>query len=398
MILVKILAKVPETEINRRINKLQVTLQQKNISAALITQNVDLFYYTGTMQNGLLYIPSSGGACFYVKKSVNRAREESTVEIEALGRMRELGARINERFGKPEKIGLELDVLPYQLGVRYSSILQAEIVDISSIIRMQRAVKSSFELAHIHQAAKLVDEVIQLLPTWITPGMMEIELAAKMEYYLRIRGNINLNRMRGYNQELALGMVAAGAAAATPTYFDGPAGGLGLTVASPQGASRKQLEQAEPIFIDFSTVVEGYMIDQTRIAVIGELEPDLEEAYEVSRRILRVVEQLGKPGITWEALYQCALDIVAEAGLSDFFMGFGDDQAKFLGHGVGLEIDELPILAKGFQEPLEIGMVIAVEPKFTFPGRGVVGIENTYVVGEQGLESLSISSEEIIKV
>jgi Xaa-Pro dipeptidase len=394
----KILAKVPEAEISQRINKLQVTLQKKNISAALITQNVDLFYYTGTMQNGLLYIPSSGRACFYVKKSVNRAREESTVEIEALGRLRELGARINERFGKPEKIGLELDVLPYQLGVRYSSILQAEIVDISSIIRMQRAVKSSFELAQIHQAAKLVDEVIQLIPTWITPGMTEIELAAKMEYYLRIRGNINLNRMRGYNQELALGMVTSGAAAATPTYFDGPAGGLGLTVASPQGASRKQLEQGAPILIDFSTVVEGYMIDQTRIAVIGELAPDLVEAYEVSRRILRVVEQFGKPGITWEALYQCALDIVAEAGLSNFFMGFGDDQAKFLGHGVGLEIDELPILAKGFQEPLEIGMVIAVEPKFTFPGRGVVGIENTYVVGEQGLESLSISSEEIIKV
>lgn len=392
------LTKISSDEISDRINNLQVELRKHTISAALVTQNVDIFYYTGTMQNGLLYVPQSGEAVFYVKKSVARAVEESSVEVEPLGRLRTLGERIQTRFGKPDVLGLELDVIPYQLGMRYKQMLETEIKDISSIIRLQRAIKSKYEIEQIHQAAVLVDEVIQLLPSWISTGISEVELAANMEKYLRVRGNINLNRMRGYNQELTLGMVASGAAAANPTYFDGPAGGLGLTVASPQGASFKKLAKDEPILLDFSTVVEGYMIDQTRIAVIGSLAGDLVQAYEVSLNILRVVELLGKPGVAWESLYQHALEMVDDAGLQDHFMGFGDDQAKFLGHGVGLEIDEFPILANGFSQSLKENMVIAIEPKFTFPGRGVVGIENTYVVSENGLVSLSVSSEEIITI
>ncbi|MXQ54802.1 M24 family metallopeptidase [Shimazuella sp. KC615] len=381
-----------------RIETLKNELKNQAISAALITQNVDIFYFTGSMQNGLLYVPVAGDPIFYVKKSVVRASEESSIEVEPLGRMRTLGDRIKAHFGKPSILGLELDVLPYQLGVRYQQMLNTEIKDISSLIRLQRSVKSEYEQTQIRKAAHLVDEVIQLLPSWISIDMTEVELAAKIEQYLRVRGNINLNRMRGYNQELALGMIASGSAAATPTYFDGPAGGLGLTVASPQGASYKKLAKNEPILLDFSTVVEGYMVDQTRIAVIGSLQDDLLQAYEVSRNILREVEKLGKPGVSWESLYQHALQMVEQAGLQAHFMGFGDDQAKFLGHGVGMEIDELPILANGFKQSLQENMVIAIEPKFTFPGRGVVGIENTYVVKSDGLESLSISSEAIIVV
>jgi Xaa-Pro aminopeptidase len=392
------LTKISKTEIMARIETLKNELKNKAISAALITQNVDIFYFTGSMQNGLLYVPVAGDPIFYVKKSVVRASEESSIEVEPLGRMRTLGDRIKAHFGKPSILGLELDVLPYQLGVRYQQMLNTEIKDISSLIRLQRSVKSEYEQTQIRKAAHLVDEVIQLLPSWISIDMTEVELAAKIEQYLRVRGNINLNRMRGYNQELALGMIASGSAAATPTYFDGPAGGLGLTVASPQGASYKKLAKNEPILLDFSTVVEGYMVDQTRIAVIGSLQDDLLQAYEVSRNILREVEKLGKPGVSWESLYQHALQMVEQAGLQAHFMGFGDDQAKFLGHGVGMEIDELPILANGFKQSLQENMVIAIEPKFTFPGRGVVGIENTYVVKSDGLESLSISSEAIIVV
>jgi Xaa-Pro aminopeptidase len=398
MITMNFLTKISKTEIMARIETLKNELKNQAISAALITQNVDIFYFTGSMQNGLLYVPVAGDPIFYVKKSVVRASEESSIEVEPLGRMRTLGDRIKAHFGKPSILGLELDVLPYQLGVRYQQMLNTEIKDISPLIRLQRSVKSEYEQTQIREASHLVDEVIQLLPSWISIDMTEVELAAKIEQYLRVRGNINLNRMRGYNQELALGMIASGSAAATPTYFDGPAGGLGLTVASPQGASYKKLAKNEPILLDFSTVVEGYMVDQTRIAVIGSLQDDLLQAYEVSRNILREVEKLGKPGVSWESLYQHALQMVEQAGIQDHFMGFGDDQAKFLGHGVGMEIDELPILANGFKQSLQENMVIAIEPKFTFPGRGVVGIENTYVVKSDGLESLSISSEAIIVV
>jgi Xaa-Pro aminopeptidase len=88
----------------------------------------------------------------------------------------------------------------------------------------------------------------------------------------------------------------------------------------------------------------------------------------------------------------------AEWGMGDHFMGHGHDRVRFVGHGVGLELDELPILAARQTLPLEEGMVIALEPKATFPGRGVVGIENTHVVTGAGLERLTALGDEIVYV
>ncbi|MGA8941600.1 MAG: Xaa-Pro peptidase family protein [Thermoactinomyces sp.] len=393
------LPKVPENEIRNRIAQLQTTLQELEADGALITQNIDLYYLTGTMQNGLLFVPRTGEPCFYVKKSITRAEFETILTVQPLGRMRELGEKIEATFGPVKKLAIEMDVLPYGLAKRYLGMFpQAEAVDISFPLRLQRAVKSEYELRQIQQAAMHVNEIVASLPSFIQKGKTELELSAQIEHVLRCKGNIGIYRMRGYNQELCLGMVASGSAAATPTYFDGPAGGLGVQLASPQGASPKPMQAGEPILVDIATTVEGYLIDQTRLAVIGELDPELERAYEVAISIIREVEQMGKPGVEWQALYARSLEMAEEAGLSNHFMGYGPDQAKFLGHGVGLEMDELPILAKGFRQPLQEGMVLAVEPKFTFPGRGVVGIENTYLVTKDGLKAITIAPEEIIRI
>jgi Xaa-Pro dipeptidase len=393
------LPKVPETEVKSRLAKFQRTLREMNADGALITQNVDIYYLTGTMQNGVLFVPQTGEPCFYVKKSVTRAELEASVPVEEMGRMKELGQRITARFGTVKRLGLETDVLPYGTALRFLGLFPgAEAVDVGFPLRMIRAVKSEYELAQLREAAKWVNEIIAALPETVRPGMTELELSAKIEYTLRLKGHIGIYRMRGYNQELCLGMVASGSAAATPTYFDGPAGGLGLTTASPQGSSRKEIQPGEPILVDISTVVEGYIIDQTRMAVIGDLDPELQRAYDVAVRIIKEVEKLGKPGVSWESLYVKALEMAEEAGLKEHFMGYGKDQAKFLGHGVGLELDELPVLAKGFSQPLEENMVIAIEPKFTFPGKGVVGIENTYLVTQEGLKSITFAPEEIVRI
>ncbi|MBN2909123.1 aminopeptidase P family protein [Polycladomyces sp. WAk] len=391
---------VPVEEIERRYRRFQQTLDRMELDGALIAQNIDLYYLTGTMQNGLLFVPRKGEPCLYVKKSVARAKRESSVPVEQMGRMRELPQRMAERFGPVQRVGMELDVLPYAQATFYADKLfpKAELTDISFPLRLQRAVKSDYELNQLKRAAGCVREIVEALPEMLKPGMREVELVAEIERRLRMKGNINLYRMRAFNQELVLGMVASGAAAAAPTYFDGPAGGMGLSTASPQGAGWKEIRVGEPILVDISAVIEGYIIDQTRLAVIGELEDDLEHAYGVARQILKATEEKAKPGVTWESLYMDALKMAEEAGLADHFMGYGEDQAKFLGHGVGLELDELPVLARGFDQPLEEGMVIAVEPKFTFPGRGVIGIENTYVVTADGLKSLTTASEEIVRV
>lgn len=385
-------------DVQRRIQLLQAKLKELDLDGVLLSQNIGVYYYSGSMQNGLLLIPQSGSPCFYVKKSLTRASQETHLETEEMGRFRELGERLRARFGSLKKVGMELDVLPYSIATRYRKLFpNAEMVDCSWDLRLLRSIKSPYELTQIRNAAQIVNDVLLQLPSWLREGITELELAANIEHFFRVRGNQNIYRMRGYNQELALGMVSSGAAAASPTYFDGPAGGLGVSSASPQGAGKKTIARGEPILVDISTIVEGYIVDQTRMAVIGAMSPKHQDAYQKAQAILREVEELGKPGIPWQDLYLRSLEMVKEFGLSEHFMGYGQDQAKFLGHGVGLELDEVPILAKGFTQALEEGMVIAIEPKFTFPGEGVIGVENTYVVTKEGLQSLSISSENIIK-
>ncbi|MCF6092623.1 Xaa-Pro peptidase family protein [Microaerobacter geothermalis] len=388
---------VPKGEIDARIAAMQKYLNKLEIDAAFLTQNVDIFYFSGTMQTSLLYIPASGEPILYVRKSVLRAEREASVRVEEMGSLRKLPERLIQSFGKAKRIGMDLDVLPYKLAERYKNLFpDAEVMDISMSIREIRSIKSPYELGMIQKAAIIEDKAIQHFLSIVHPGMKEIEAAAEVEKVLRQQGHIGFNRMRAYNQELLYGVIATGSSASIPTYFDGPAGGLGLSPANPTTAGWQELKENEPIILDFCTCYEGYNVDQTRIVVIGQLDRELEKAYEISMNILKWTEQAAKPGVSWESLYLDSLKIVEDAGLSEHYMGFGKDQVRFLGHGVGLEVDELPILAKGFSHPLKENMVIAVEPKFTFPGKGVVGIENTYVVTQGGLKSLCVTPEELL--
>lgn len=381
---------------------LQEKLKERGATGMLLTQNVDLYYFTGSMQLGYAYIPAEGEPLFWVRRSVSRAREEADVPVEPLGSMRAFAdslARHDPLLAVREPapvLAAEFDVMPVQTYQRLMKALpHVEWIDGSVLVREVRMLKSGEEAAVIRRAAALINEAFEHAAGIVRPGMREFELMAEIEHYLRRRGHMGLMRARGYNQEIVTGMVAAGAAAAMPTYFDGPAGGQGLGPASPQSAGRRPIGRNEPILVDIGCCLDGYVIDQTRTMVIGSLPDDLVRAYEVAESILRSAEEGLKPGTICEDLYLRALRQAEEAGLSGHFMGFGEDRVKFLGHGIGLEIDEFPVLARGFRYPLEPGMVIAVEPKFTFPGRGVVGIENSYLITGSGFEKLTVSPEGI---
>ncbi|WP_051237119.1 M24 family metallopeptidase [Paenibacillus pinihumi] len=392
-----------------RTRRLQAAMRKSGLDAFLATQNVDLYYLTGSMQTGYLIVPAEGEPTYYVRRSLMRAVGEASVRTVSLGSFRDfartLAADYPQLFSgnNPVRIGTELDVMPAQLYLKLADILNAgtariELAEGSGVIREVRMVKSPYELGRISAAAAVVDEALTAALPYLREGVTELEWMARLEKEIRVRGHIGLMRMRGYNQEVVTGMVGSGAAAAEPSYFDGPAGGRGLGPAAPQSVSRKTFMRNEPILIDIGCCVDGYVIDQTRTAVIGAMDEDLLSAYEVSVQIIRAAESALIPGIPCEALYADALKLAADAGLSGHFMGYGDDQVKFLGHGIGLEIDELPVLAKGFGNPLEPGMVLAIEPKFTFPGRGVVGIENTYAVTEGEPLALTRSKEELIRL
>ncbi|MDP2156591.1 MAG: Xaa-Pro peptidase family protein, partial [Nitrospirota bacterium] len=270
-----------------------------------------------------------------------------------------------------------------------------EFRDISSINRDLRSIKSAWELQQMRKSGQMLAGAFKTIPEYLRAGIREIDLAAEFEFRLRKLGIGGYLRMRGFNQEIT-GIAVSGGNAAVSGCFDGPITGKGLCTAAPYGPSRDVIKEGLPVVVDYGGSYNGYLVDMTRIFCIGNLDPSFENAFRVANDIQSWISEHLKPGAICEELFSGALKMAAESGLGDHFMGHPGELAKFVGHGVGLELDELPVLAPKFKAPLQAGQTIAVEPKFLFPDRGAIGIENTFAVTEKGCEKLTTLSDEIV--
>ena len=388
----------PKSELDMRLTKLQEKLLEQGVDGAIIVQNADLFYFTGTIQRSHLFVPAKGQPLLLVKKNLQRATEESSVDhIIGLDNMKELNNVLQSYgYGPFKTLGFELDVLPTAQYLRYKSLFQpAEIVDISPLIRIVRMIKSPYEIEIFREAAKIHVEVLDLIKVSIREGISELELTGIAANFTRAKGHPGYMRVRGFNQNLFYVHCLSGHNT-NPSYFDGSVGGLGVTPAFAQGSSKKLLVKNESILLDFSFVLDGYMLDQTRVFCMGKLPAHLAEAHRLGVDILHEMEKMAVPGVPCSKLYERAMEMVEDSPYKKHFLGF-PDQVTFIGHGVGVELDELPVIAGGFDLPIEKGMVFAMEPKFVFKD-GAVGPENTYVVTESGLENLTVFDEDIIYV
>jgi Xaa-Pro aminopeptidase len=385
---------VSAAEAQQRITKFQGMLQEKGLDGALFIFPIDVYYFSGTRQNSTLWIPAAGEPLLLVRKSLARAKEESP-----LGAIRPFPSSKEFAGLFPEdavKIGFTFDVAPVQQLNFYSKLLPGrEFIDISPLNREIRSVKSAFELEQMRHSARQLCSVFTEVPEFLVAGMRELDLAAAFEYRLRKAGNEGYVRMRAFNQEL-FGGLALSSGAVSYGFFDGAVTGRGLSSASPQGASLEVIRENEPVFVDFTGVFNGYITDMTRIFVIGKLDPELQEAFTVSLAIQAYLQAALKPGAICEELFAKAAAMADESGLGGYFMGMPGEQAKFVGHGVGLELDEFPVLAQGFKVPLQAGQTIAIEPKFVIPGKGVIGIENTFAVTAAGGEKITAIPDDIV--
>lgn len=382
----------PAAEISTRINRFQRSIGEKGLDGAIILLNSDMFYFTGTVQNSVLYIPAAGEPLLFVKKSVSRAQQESPLQhIVPMKSPKEIPGLIAAHYAKPAKIGLTLDVLPVNLYNTYRKMFpEVEFSDISPVIKEIRAIKSPYEIELVRKALVVIDQAFAAVPSLVREGMPEIELAALFEAEMRKRGYSGSCKMRAFNQDFFFGNLCTGSSGACPSFFDGPVGGMGVSLSQPQGAGWKKINRNEVIYIDYTCVIDGYTGDQTRIFCMGELPQKLVKAYEAALHIEAEVVKAMKPGTPAEEPYLLALKLAEEMGYKDSFMGYKDDKVKFLGHGIGLELDEWPIFAKGLTTPILPGMTFALEPKFVF-AEGAIGTESSYVMTENGPESLSIT-------
>lgn len=388
----------PRSELADRIKALQTRMQKKDIDGALIAQITDRFYFSGTIQQGYLYVPADAPPLLMVSKSLQRAQFESGIEnILPLDTPKRIPDLIREQTGRlPGTLGMELDVLPANLYLMFSKLFgTATPKDISPEIRSIRTVKSEYELAKIKKAGQLADCVIDSVKELLEEGIPEIEFAGRMEAKARSLGHQGIIRMRLWGNEIYYGHIMAGDSAAVPSYLASPTGGPGVGPAVGQGSSLRPIGRNEPILVDYVFAYDGYLADNTRIFSIGELPESLLAAHESILTLQSKMKSYIRPGIAAGEIYSMALDWVTDMGYADFFMGSGPDRIRFVGHGVGLELDEYPILAQGQDMVLEENMVLAIEPKYIFPGKGVVGIENTHILTADGLIQVTCSEEKI---
>lgn len=376
-------------ESQRRLLKVRSQMDKSGIAAVLISDNANLYYLTGRVFAGYVWIPLKGEPVYFVKRPVEMEGDN----VVSIRKPEQIPASTG--IMPPEVLGLELDTVPYSMVTRLRSLFpEARLADASAVMRQARAVKTDEEVRLIGESAMHQDHVYSLVPSYFREGMRDFELQVEIERASRLDGCLGLFRVSGPSMELFMGNVLAGDNADEPSPYDFAMGGAGMDPSLPVGCNGSIIKSGTTVMVDVNGNYTGYMSDMTRTYYLGEIAQLARKAHQLSIDICRRLEREGTPGAEARSLYQIAEDMVAEAGLHEYFMGHRQ-KAGFIGHGVGIEINELPVIAPRSRDLLQVGNVIALEPKFVIPGTGAVGIENTYVVTPDGLRRLTDAPEQL---
>lgn len=389
----------PKTEIQNRINRFQELMEEKGCDLAIIRHSADLYYFAGTVQDGHLIIPVKGEPCFYVWRSSRRAEEESPLNnikrIKNFTHLIELVKK--DGFAEGQEVWTTFDVIPHSLFSFYSKKLfsNANFADCTHHIRMVRAIKSPWEIEQIRMACKVIDAVMSEIPTHLSPGIDELEFAACIEAILRKNGHQGFLRMRvAQGNALSTSQILTGPNGAIPSFTLTPAGGPGVSPSFGMGSGQRIIGPGEPVSVDLGGCFNGYLGDETRIFSIGALPDTLERGLDTMIELMERLEAELCPGVVAGDLYQISIDFMKSSPFFENFMGY-DEKVQFIGHGLGIEIDEYPFISKDNQMILKPGMVLALEPKLIMPGLGLVGVEDTFLITEDGFERLTETQRKV---
>jgi Xaa-Pro aminopeptidase len=379
--------RVPRFEIEHRTAAIQEELRRAGIDGLFIVQRVDLFYFSGTAQNGFLYLPAEGAPLLFIKQSVARAREESALDhIVDIPSVKAVPGLIADVHGRPPaRLALELDVIPVNEFRFYRDLFKPkDCLDGSPLILRTRCVKSAWEVEQLEAAAEISCRTFGYMRTAIAPGLTEMQFAGMYEAYARAIGHGGKLRVRHFNTEVYPWHVLSGPSGGMVGLLDSPASGEGTSAAFPAGAGPRRLCVDEPIMVDLGTVKNGYHMDETRMFAIGSMP---EKAWRASRAAIEIHDALigrAKPGVTLGELFDDALALADRLGFREVFLGPPGHQVSFIGHGIGLELVEPPLIARGRDTPLEAGMMFALEPKLVFENEFAAGVESVFLVTATG--------------
>lgn len=379
-------------ELAIRWEKIRKAMAQVGADACLLTTPVNVYYTCGHIIIGYVYLPLQGDPTFMVRRPNNLVGDH----FQMVRKLEELPALLAAKGqSMPKTLLVEGDDISYAEWVRIENCTGAKLINGSKIIRYVKSVKTAFEQEQLRLSGKKHTEVMEKVPSLYRAGMTDHEFSVEVERLFRLHGCLGLFRIYGSTMESHMGSVLSGDNAAAPSPYDFALGGGGMHSSLPLGANGSVIEEGQTVMVDINGNFTGYVTDQSRTYSVGKLPQLAYDAHNVSIEIQAAIAQAGVPGATCEQMWQLSLDIVKKYQLEAYYMGISQ-QAKFVGHGIGMEINELPVLCGRNPQPLEVGNTLALEPKFVIPGVGAVGTENSYIVQEGGMEKITFAPEEII--
>lgn len=388
------LERIPRSELERRWERCRSLLRELTPEAGglLVFSRLNIYYLSGTWPNGVFWLPVDGEPVLLVRRGMDRARLESNCgAIVAYRSFRELPKLAKDASAPLTPIiAAEMSGLTWSLSQGLIRNLDGHaFVSGDMLLHRARCVKTPWELAKMRIAGQRHDTALRdLLPGRIAPGMTERDVARRVWEVFFSLGHQGLMRMQNFGEEIFLGHVAAGDSGNYPSVFDGPLGLRGEHPAVPHmGYAGKIWLENEPLALDVGFALEGYCTDKTQAYWPGpecSLPDQLRRAQDFCIKTQQWLAENLRPGETPSRLFSHCWEQAEKEGWAEGFMALDGNKVRFLGHGIGLAVDEYPALAKGFDIPLEEGMVLALEPKIGIRGLGMVGVENTFEVTGDG--------------
>ncbi|MDE5607773.1 MAG: Xaa-Pro peptidase family protein [Muribaculaceae bacterium] len=378
-----------DSELTLRLSKVTAAMSVAGLESILLSDNASKYYMTGRVFAGYIYITADGKLICFVQRPV----ELEGPDVIYIRKPEDIPAHV----AAPSSWGLELNTTSWVTVERLRALFpEASVGNASSVMMQARSVKTEAELELIRLSGRKQETVYRRIPRLYREGMTDIEFQVEIERASRLEGCLGQFRISGDTMELFMGNIIAGDNADAPSPYDFAMGGAGLDPSLPVGANGTIIKPGMAVMVDVNGNYTGYMTDMTRVFSLGRLTDEALKAHDCSIRIHRALAAAGAIGTPARELYEMAVGIAAEDGLEHYFMGHRQ-HAKFIGHGLGIEINELPVIAPRSHDTISAGQVIALEPKFVIPGTGAVGIENTYYITPEGRwECLTNAPEAII--
>lgn len=385
-----------DDELARRLDHIRKALEAVGADSVLISDSANIYYLTGRVFAGYIYYNVADSKPYYI---VRRPNDLESDRSSRLGRFAEIVGLLceNPSCTAPQRMGLELDLLNYSMAKRLADTLSGvEIVNASGAIRAARAVKTQLEQDLMRKSGILHARVYSRIPHVYQEGMTDIELQIEIERQSRLEGNLGIFRISGTDMEIYMGNVLTGENSDTPTPYDFAMGGAGLNPSLPVGADGSVITPHHTVMVDVNGNFTGYMTDMSRCFALDKPDAKTLGAHQLSVDIVHALTDMARPGAAARELYEKAAAMATEAGYANYFMGHRQ-HAAFVGHGLGIEINEGPVISPRSKDILQAGNTIAIEPKFVIPGQGAAGIENTIIVKTEGAaECITNAPEQIL--